>query len=185
MMYSTKRKGSRRQPTRRLVRWATSRTCTLELIKGYSVVARLLRCVSLVSHFDVSSSQGEFNGKWAAATATSLGNAGVDQAAVFQHRLHARFASKPRGIHLVEIFRVSTREHHLPETGAVRQCQAAMVFEPLESIVIQHFAPQISVVAGGIIVSPDVHEVAGTVTRRHVAQGNVGIRQRLHFKCIR
>ncbi len=48
-----------------------------------------------------------------------------------------------------------------------------MVDEPLVGIVVEHFAPQIGVVSGGVSAGPDVREVTGAVAGRDVVESDV------------
>src|SRR5579872_650883 len=60
-----------------------------------------------------------------------------------------------------------------------------MVFEPLEGVVVQHLAPQVGVVPSGVLVTPDVHKVTRTVTRRHITEREIRLSQCFDFKSVR
>ena len=59
-----------------------------------------------------------------------------------------------------------------------------MLLEPRERVVGQHLGPQVGVVTGRVAVAPDVLEVAGTVARRHVAEVDVVLLQRVGLERV-
>ena len=61
----------------------------------------------------------------------------------------------------------------------------AMIFEPLEGIVVEHLAPEIRVITGVVAVAPDVQEIAGAVARRHVSKREMGLLESLRLERIR
>ena len=121
----------------------------------------------------------------AALATTYFVGAARRQATILQHGFDAGLRPAPRHVHLLQVFGVATRQHHVAEAIAVGARQAAVVFEPLVRIVVEHLGPQVGVVAGGISAAPDVAEVARTVARRHVADREVRLFQRLGFELIR
>src|ERR1700758_4339938 len=76
------------------------------------------------------------------------------ETAILEHGLHAGFGSEPRLVHLREVFAIAAREDHLAEAVAVGAGETSVGDEPLVGIVVEHFAPEIGVVAGRISVLP-------------------------------
>src|ERR1700761_1052333 len=84
---------------------------------------------------------------WHGPAASSKARLLLSEPALFQHRFHVWFFAQPRLIQCAELFGVPARQNHLAEAIAVGAGEAAVVFEPLVGVVIEHFAPQIGVVA--------------------------------------
>ena len=59
-----------------------------------------------------------------------------------------------------------------------------MLAEPGERVVVEHFAPGVRVVAGGIAAVPDVGEVGAVVTRRDFGHVDVEALERRRFECV-
>lgn len=92
---------------------------------------------------------------------------GVQQAAVFQHRLDAGLLAAPCSVHFSQVFGIPAGKNHLAEAVAIGASEAAVIFEPLIRVIVEHFSPKIRVIAGGIAETPDVAEIAGAVARRN------------------
>src|SRR5208282_1163202 len=103
---------------------------------------------------------------------------------VVQHRLRVGRRTAPRVVHLAEVFRVAAGQDHLAEAVAVSACQAPVFDEPLKGIVGEHFCPEVSVVAGAILASPDVGEVGRAIARRDVADVQVSLIECLLLELI-
>ena len=65
------------------------------------------------------------------------------------------------------ILAASARKEHLAETVAVLTLQAAVLLDPLHGVRVEHFAPNIGVVASGVAAGEGVREISGAITRRH------------------
>ena len=85
---------------------------------------------------------------------------------------------------LSEVFGIAAREDHSTEAVAIGASHAAVILEPLEGVVVQHLAPEIGVVAGGVLIAPDVQKIAGAITRGNVAQGDIGLLQSLFLEVV-
>ncbi len=57
-----------------------------------------------------------------------------------------------------------------------------MFGEPLVGVMVQHFGPEVGVVTGRVAAAPDVVEVGGAVTRRHLRQVDLELLQRAGFE---
>src|ERR1700719_59671 len=93
---------------------------------------------------------------------------------VLQHRFAVGWRATPGLVHFGEVFGVATREHHLSETVAIGAAEPALFDDALVSVVGEHFGPEICVIAGAVTALPDVAEVGGSITRRHVADVEAG-----------
>src|ERR1700751_3329973 len=111
----------------------------------------------------------------AASENSILPPGGVVETAVLEHGFRVRRTASPGFIHFAQILSISAREHHRAKTVAVGPGQPAMIDEPLVGVIGKHLGPQISVIAGGVtVVTPDVAEIARTITRRHITNLELG-----------
>ena len=101
------------------------------------------------------------------------------ETAFFDQRLHIRVAATECAVHCARIFRPTARKNHFAVTLTVGTCQSAMLGEPCVRIVIQHFAPHIRVIPGGISSLPDVRKVVGPVAWRNQRHRNVEAFERI------
>ena len=74
-------------------------------------------------------------------------------------------------------------EKSFAEAVAILALQAAVLLEPFDAVRIEHFAPEIGVVAGGItVVVEGVREIGGAITRRDEREIDAGFFERLGFE---
>src|SRR5579884_2534300 len=109
---------------------------------------------------------------------------GWRETTVLQHRLDAGRSAAPGFVHFLEILRIAAGEDHLPEFVTILPREAAVLFEPLVGVVIEHLRPEISVVTGGVSAAPNMAEVAGAVAGWNVADPKMRLLQRFRFKSI-
>src|SRR5438270_3410604 len=101
-----------------------------------------------------------------------------------QHRRDVRVVAGEAAVHLAIVERVAARQDQVAEALAVGTGQAAMVLEPVESVLGEHPRPWIGIIASRIAVTPDVQEIAGAVARRHVLGVEAAARQRLRLERV-
>src|SRR3974377_398366 len=107
------------------------------------------------------------------------------ESSVLQHRLRVRWFPAPRLIHLRQILCVSARQHHLAKPIAVRTRKAAVIDKPLVGIVGQHLRPQVGVVASAVaITAPNMAEIRGAISRRHVTDLEMHLLECLLFELV-
>src|SRR6266513_2432413 len=78
----------------------------------------------------------------------------------------------------------ASREDHAAEALAILARQASVLAEPRERVVIEHLAPRVRVVAGGVSAVPDVREVGAVITRRDFRHIDVEPLERRSLKGI-
>ncbi|KAG1467295.1 hypothetical protein G6F57_013087 [Rhizopus arrhizus] len=103
-------------------------------------------------------------------------------AAELQQRLHRRVLAAEIAVQGRQLHAVATREDLVAELLAVGGGQATVLGEPLVGVMVEHFGPEVGVVAGRVATAPDVVEVGGAVTRRHLRQVDLELLQRAGFK---
>jgi hypothetical protein len=86
---------------------------------------------------------------------------------VLEERLDARVSAAKRAVERSHFLRVPAREDHVAEALAILARHPAMLFEPLERVVVQYLTPQVCIVSRAVTAAPDVGEVARAVARRH------------------
>src|SRR6266446_2777614 len=87
---------------------------------------------------------------------------------LLEQRPYLGISPPERAIQRTHVARPSPRQDHIAEAPAVGARHAPVLGEPGVGVVIQHFAPQVRVIAGGVPTAPDVREVAAAVARRHL-----------------
>ena len=80
------------------------------------------------------------------------------------------------------IFAAAAREQHLAETIAVLALQAAVLLDPLDGVRIEHFAPDVGVIAGRVAARERVREIRRPIARRHRCELNARFLERFSFK---
>src|SRR5678815_4895544 len=80
------------------------------------------------------------------------------QATELEHRFDARIVPRPRSVHLRIVDRVAARQDHIAKALAVGAGKAAMLLEPGERVMVEHFRPGVSVIAGRIAVAPNMEK---------------------------
>src|ERR1700730_3764542 len=76
-----------------------------------------------------------------------------------QHAVDGGRRAAPSLIEGLEVLRIAAREHHLPKAVTVRASHSAVLHKPIVRIIVEHFAPQVGIIAGRITFRPDVQEV--------------------------
>src|SRR6202034_2521420 len=92
---------------------------------------------------------------------------------MLQHRSDVRILAIEGAEHRTVILALASGQDHVAEALAVGSGQAAMRGEPGKRVVIEHYRPLVGVVAGRIVVTPNVLEVAGAVSGRYVKEVRV------------
>src|SRR5258706_8835975 len=81
------------------------------------------------------------------------------QPSLLQQRFHLRIASAEGAIHRRRILGATSRKDHLAELVAVGAGHAAVLLEPVVGVVVEHFAPEVGVIAGRVAATPDMGKV--------------------------
>src|SRR5207342_1135382 len=89
-----------------------------------------------------------------------------DQATAHQQRLDVRIAAGEVMEQRQRVLAAATREQGVAEVVAVGAGQAAVLLHPFHAVGVEHFRPDVGVVAG-CVAAHDVAEVGRAVTRRH------------------
>ena len=92
----------------------------------------------------------------------------LPQSPVFQHRLDIRGMSPEILKHLIVIFGIAPRQDHVAEALAIFAVESTVFLEPGKGIIVQHFRPEVGVVASRIAIAPNVQEVTRAVARWHL-----------------
>src|SRR3954470_17273474 len=78
---------------------------------------------------------------------------------LLEQRLDLRIASAEGAVHRRRVLGAAAGEDHFAEAVAVRAGHAAVFLEPVVGVVVEHFAPEVGVVAGRVAAAPDVRKV--------------------------
>src|SRR5205814_3756318 len=97
----------------------------------------------------------------------SFGGGSLVEAAAFQERSHIRLAAGEVTEQRHGFVAAAAREKGLPEVITVLAFQAAMLLEPFNAISVEHFAPEVGIISGGITARESMREVGRAITRRH------------------
>src|SRR4051812_11919467 len=106
------------------------------------------------------------------------------EAALFEERLHAWIATAEIAIERRCVHGAATRQDHRAEPVTIGAGETAVLTEPGERVVVQHFAPGVGVIACRIAAIPDVREVGAMVARWNFSHRDVEAVQRLLLECI-
>src|SRR4029077_20897273 len=99
---------------------------------------------------------------------------GFLEAAAFQQRFEVWVTPGEILEQTQRIGRSATREQFFPEEIAILAGQPAVLFEILHRVGVEHFAPDIGIVAGRITTGECVRKIKAAITRRYRWKIDVG-----------